>query len=628
MTGRTLCRLLCALLIGIGATANAVGGGIAEARKQRGAFTDEFMEAILADPKAPDDDGKNDPHAPVYAMAALYTGKDLSGGNERLRGAWERAAGADKKLTPKEASEVKWWMRGMLRVYYLFHDKSDFFPGRLEKDVQAKLEDIFFNYGCYKSTVKRADLKNIWHIQGSENHDMMDLSNAYLSLQAVQNLPAYKDRKLPDGHTPTDHVRAWEKYYAQYALERAKNGLFVEISPTYGKWFVGEFVNIYDFTADPTVKKRMEMLLHLMWADWSVDHLNGVRGGGKTRCYQGHYSQRGGGDSWDRMARVLFGMENWAWNSHGGLSTLALLTSRYELPDVVYEIALNKGDVEPFVYQSTRPARERGGPSGVYVMDPEGSGIVRYSYCTPESVMGCWMVDTTASYAAINSQNRWQGVVFATGPDARVFPQSVGLGNGKTYHQHVAVQHRNVMVVAHHPKAKQTGQMRVFFPREIREHLVEKDGWAIVKEGAAWLGVRPLGDQGYELRDLKQKKVTEASRQNSDGAWLWPKADRPPVVLVLSCEARHKTLDDFLAYLESHEHGVAAGKATYSFIDDLGEQTTLEVGGELPVPSINGKAVDLFPKKVFDSPYVDSLHGSGIVTIKKGDRTLALDFNQ
>jgi hypothetical protein len=88
--------------------------------------------------------------------------------------------------------------------------------------VQAKLQELFFLYGCGKSTVARANLKNIWHIQGSENHDTMDLSNAYLALQAVHELDAYKDRKLPDGHTPGEHVAAWATYYARYALERAK----------------------------------------------------------------------------------------------------------------------------------------------------------------------------------------------------------------------------------------------------------------------------------------------------------------------------------------------------------------------------------------------------------------------
>ena len=620
------CLLTLAMCVGSACGADD-DSAFAAARKRRQAFRDEFMEVILADPKPPKADVKSDAQAPVYALAALYTGKDISGGNQRMRDALDRLAGADKKMTPEEAGKAKWHMRGMHRVYYLFYDKSDFFPGRLEPDVQAKMEELFFNYGCYKSTVKRADIANIWHIQGSENHDMMDLSNAYLALQAVQNLDAYKDKKLPDGHTPAEHVRAWEKYYAQYALERAKNGLFVEISPTYGKWFMGELVNMYDFAKDPLVKKRMEMLLHLTWADWSIDQLNGVRGGGKTRCYQGNYSQRGGGDSWDRMARVLFSMENWAWNSTGGLSTLALLTSRYELPDVIYDIAF-KENFEPFVYQSIRPAKVLKSPRGVYVMDPKGGGILRYSYCTPESIMGSWMLDTRANYAAINTQNRWQGVIFATRPDARVFPQSVGLGNGKTYSQHVAVQHRNVMLVANHPKAKQTGQLRVFFPAEMRKRVVEKEGWAIVKEGAAWLGVRPLGDQGFDFRALQRKNVKEASRQNTDGFWLWPKADKPTVALVVSRESAHKSLDDFAAYLASHKYSVANGVATYTFVDDLGTEASLEVGGTLPVPKVNGQPVNLYPKKVFDSPYMNSVHGSGVVTIEKGGRKLVLDFNE
>ncbi|MDT8391026.1 MAG: hypothetical protein RRC34_11015 [Lentisphaeria bacterium] len=608
----------------------------AEARSQRRRFTDEFMEVILADPKPPAAAAKADPQAPVYAMAALYTEKDIPGGNQRMRDAWDRLAGPDKEMTPEEAAEAKWHMRGMLRVYYLFYDKSDVFPGRLEPDVQAKLEELFFKYGSYKSTVKRADLANVWHIQGSENHDMMDLSNAYLSLQAIQNIDAYKDKKLPDGHTPADHVAAWEKYYARYCLERAKNGLFVEISPTYGKWFMGEIVNMYEFARNPVVKKRMEMLLHLTWADWAVDQLNGVRGGGKTRCYQGGYSQRGGGDSWDRMGRVLFGMEPWHWNSYGGLSTLALLTSRYELPDVVMDIAFNKGDFEPFVYQSIRTAKVLKSPRERYVMDPKGGGILRYSYCAPESIMGSWMVDTRSNYAAINTQNRWQGVIFATGPDARVFPQSVGLGNRKTYEQHAAVQHRNVMVVKNHPNARQTGRMRVYFPGEFRDKLIEKDGWVIVREGEAWLGVRVLDgkadsiEKNYEFRgpDKSKEQMKEASRHDSDCLWLWAKAGNPPVAFVTSRVGIHATLDDFLAYLKSHEYGITEGQAFYSFVDDLGSETRLEVGGKLPVPTINGKPVNLYPRKAFGSPYLSADHGSGIVTIQKGKRKLTLDFNK
>ncbi len=514
----------------------------APARERRRAFGDTLMARVLADANS---------HPLVYALAGLYTGRGVAEANNRIRAAWAEAAGPKGKMTAALAGDqkVKWCMRGWLRIYYLFHDKSTFYPGRLEGDVQAKLEEMFFLYGSHKSTVKRSDLRHIWFIQGSENHDMMDLSNAYLALQAVQHLAAYKDRKLPDGHIPSEHVKAWEAYYARYALERARNGLFVEISPTYGKWFVGEIVNMFEFAEDPTVKNRMEMLLHLMWADWSIDQLGGVRGGGKTRCYQGKYSQSGGMDSWDALGRGLTGMEGWYETNHGILSHMALVTSRYELPDVVLDIALNREDTWPFVYRSARPAKLAAKPSDApkgtgYWMDGGGGRMLRYSYWTPDYVMGSWMLDSRLDYAAINTQNRWQGVIFPTGKNARVYPQSVGQGNGKTYNQHVAVQHRNVMVVAHHPRAKQTGQMRVYFPKALRERIVEKDGWVVVKEGNAWLGVKVLS---------AKRNATERNYRFEDGGkngfWLWPNDDKPPVVFVVSRVGEHKTLDDFLAYL-------------------------------------------------------------------------------
>jgi hypothetical protein len=595
--------------------------GVSHAREQRRAFRDDHMKQVLSEPVK---------HPVVYALAALYTGKDQKGGNKQLRDELAKIAGIDKKFSPTESgdSKVKWCMRGWLRVYYLFSDKSRFFPGRLEKDVQASLEEMFFNYGAYKSTVERASLRNIWHIHESENHDLMDFSNAYLALQAVKNLDAYKDRKLPDKHTPGEHVAAWHKYYAQYCLERAKNGLFIEISPSYGKWFVGEFVNMFQFSEDPLVRRRMEMLLHLMWADWSVDQLNGIRGGGKTRCYQGSYSQSGAGDSWDRMAGVLFGIEPSDGNSHGDLSTLALQTSPYQLPEVVLDIALNKGSFEPFIYQSTRPGKVLKSPKGIYVMDPKAGGILRYSYSAPEAVMGSWMLDTRTEYAAIHKQNRWQGVIFPTGRDVRVFPQSEGTGNGKTYQQHIAVQHRNVMLVTNHPKAEQTAGLRVFIAERLHKGLKEQDGWAIVKEGNAWLGVRPLDAGGYDLKALEQKKVEEASRQNLAGTWLWPKSKDATVVLVLSREAKHKTFAEFLSHLKSHKFASNKGVAEYTFTDDLGAEVKLELGKSLNIPLVDGKPVNLNPQKVFDSPYLSSDHGSGIVTIQKGEQKKVLNFNQ
>jgi hypothetical protein len=168
----------------------------------------------------------------------------------------------------------------------------------------------------------------------------------------------------------------------------------------------------------------------------------------------------------------------------------------------------------------------------------------------------------------------------------------------------------------------------VFIPERLRKGLEEHDGWAIIQEGKAWLGIRPLSNDGYDIKVVEKKQVKESTRQNTDGSWLWPKAKDPTVVLVLSREAKHKTLADFLTYLASHAFGINKGVAQYTFADDLGAKVQLDLGKALNVPRMNGKPINLYPKKVFDSPYLHSDHGSGVVTITKDGETLVLDFHR
>ena len=172
-------------------------------------------------------------------------------------------------------------MRLWVRIYYLFNRRDGQLPGRLEPETERLFHELFWNYAWSKSTVDRAGLRYVWFIQGSENHDLMDLSNAFLALQAIQNLPTYKHRPLRDGNTPADHVQAWTKYYQAYADERVARGLLVECaSSIYGKYAVPELFNMADFANDAVLRRKMTMLLDVLWADWAVEQLGGIRGGG------------------------------------------------------------------------------------------------------------------------------------------------------------------------------------------------------------------------------------------------------------------------------------------------------------------------------------------------------------
>jgi hypothetical protein len=46
------------------------------------------------------------------------------------------------------------------------------------------------------------------------------------------------------------------------------------------------------------------------------------------------------------------------------------------------------------------------------------------------------------------------------------------------------------------------------------------------------------------------------------------------------------------------------------------------------VPRIDGVPVNYAPSKVYDSPFIQGDFGKGVVTLRKGERRLVLDFNQ
>ena len=83
---------------------------------------------------------------------------------------------------------------------------------------------------------------------------------------------------------------------------------------------------------------------------------------------------------------------------------------------------LGKGSYE---YISRRPgAGPFGANGGVQHLDITKS-VLDYSYTTPDYVMGTAELNPAGSYIGPSCQNRWQGIIFNTGPTDRVYPQPV-----------------------------------------------------------------------------------------------------------------------------------------------------------------------------------------------------------
>lgn len=199
-------------------------------RRVHGENANKLFESVLQSPQIPPLQG---------GFAHLWLNRDLKEGNRMIRDAHQaiiaNEGGTDVMTAEIASSEhVKWQMRTWNRIYQLFSDRSESHPGRLDKETQAMIEEMFWLYVSKMSRFERAAPQHVMAIHGSENHEMMHYSNALLALQAIKDLPAYKDRKLPDGRSAQEHYAAWNAYYKLYCVERAKRGLLIEIFSGYG----------------------------------------------------------------------------------------------------------------------------------------------------------------------------------------------------------------------------------------------------------------------------------------------------------------------------------------------------------------------------------------------------------
>jgi hypothetical protein len=267
-----------------------------------------------------------------------------------------------------------------------------------------------------------------------------------------------------------------------------------------------------------------------------------------------------------------------------------------------------------------------------YVMDANDTRAVRYTYCTPDYILGSWWVDpnlgvsvvvkpgsqhaTDTPYAAIHAQNRWQGIIFGTDPNARIYPQCMTKHRDKndsirsvSNHQHVAVQYKNLMLVQANRHRTDIEAMRIYFADGIRERTTEHDGWIIAREGGAFVA----------CKGLNPESGTTCSGQWGHNNYFSLDNWQAPVLTVAGRVARFATREEFEGYLASIRIQVRDNWLEVSFRDPDSQFVRVDFDlAQRRLPEIDGRPIELNPTKVYDSPYMQSVFGSGVVTIRNG----------
>ena len=605
----------------------------AEPLATQDARRDTMLHAMVAQPYPSEGAWR----AANFCLAAYWLNENTTDADAEivklLRAAKAAATGNGRAAGPREESELPgagmthWHAYLFERVFFLFHSRSRHFPGRMSATAESALCELLWLWAepLYHAEIARAD--RVWDIWGSENHQLMMWTSLWGAAQIFAEHADYYDRRFADGSTPAQALDAFESWFKRYARERASKGLLVECaSPTYAKYSTNCWYNLADFSRDAELRSLVAMLLDVYWADWALEQRDGIRGGSRHRNYPGDASWRSGASAQAAWFHFGIGMPK---SKHPGVICAA--TTFWRPDPVVTELFDTADRLGEFVYRSRRPGLLRADAlnaaglvddpghifgKGVYRLAPDGGDLLRYTYRTPDFVMGTSMLPALRreQWSAISSQNRWEGVIFAGHPTARIFPQPPPPKRGSLYNAQWSVQTLGSLIVQRLKDTNARGQRIWFDPSLPRE---ERDGWVFAQAPRAFAAVRILTGSG----DWQpEPEMPNAVRQ----PWLSLRDEFSPVIIEVARRDSVPDMETFQTRILGADIQVTEHRVNYTSPFSK-RRLTLFTDYSQP-PQADGEPVEFTPAFVYDSPYLRADFGSGIVSIQTTNQRLTLDF--
>jgi len=636
----------------------------------------------------------------VRAFAKMYLNEDLQEADRLLRQALE-----------EKPSQNPW---GLLetpifcRFYYFFSSRSGKFPGRMTPETESLLLETLWNATAVKNDIHCAR-QSTWWLDGSENHDLNAKVVNLVTSRIFMNEPDYKDRIYPnlgfgggyryfgwdqgyywgpgvdpasrygggraslsDGkdYTAKDHYKAWLAFMKEYFRERAQRGFFLEHgSHTYTKHTLN-FVDLaYQYSGDDELKRITGDFLDLYWADWAQTSIAGLRGGPKTR----HHGTVIGSPE-PLIAFHLGGVANagtwWYWN----------LINDYQLPPVLWKMALDRQGLGTFVYRSRGIGEEENtwprppGTERTLTVDTD-SRFLKYTYVTPDYTLGTQMDHPAAVHSHLSFSGRWHGMTFAQQTDACIAPVALNSDAKSGYDTEITLrsaQHKNTLILqqmrswlAVHPDwfpgigddspvgNRYRRNLAIYVGKD-HDRVQEKDGWIFVQNGAAYAAIRVVqwdeaawrsadgprqaAEQKRDLRfvpeaDIPVPLLTASYRWSEDRTMAELLNPFSPVILETGRAADYPSLDDFIRAVLSNP--IALYKTVIPGLNvlvytgcgqDSPEMVFNASTGE--IPTVGGQHINYSHSKTFDSPYLKSEYKSGKVRIEYDGERLDLNFTK
>ena len=489
-----------------------------------------------------------------------------------------------------------------------------------------------------KNKIRRAYRQRTMYRGDTENHWVMYYTGLYLASQTWPN----EDRsQWFNGKSSTENFGEAEGWLGGWMKTTSTIGQGEFDSPTYFTVFLTPMLTLAEYAKDPVMKRKAQMMVDLLLADYAVDHLEGNYCGGHARDYPedivNPLSAPAALWAWlyfGEPKTELWGETRYHPRYRGGWETTVGAVSSYRLPDVIYRIATDRS--KPYVETETKRVRNI-----IRFVQEKNPPVYKYMYMTGSYALGSlqggilqpiqqhtWDV-TYVSEKANNTIFTLHP--FYSGKElAMFFPEEQKFLSDDVNRYHLVYtdpnkwnssspyeqtfQHKNTIIVLYNiDKTAKQSHIDGFFPKTLDERKEDASGWIFCRAGSVYVAFFPLRpcewieekvNWRWRSNILKNGVVTEVGSLVEDGSFG---------------EFQKRIVKSKPALTEDDR------TLTVRYRTRGGDDMNFTYGGDR---QLNGAKIDFQAFKLFNGPFIQSELGSGVVRMFSRGQVRELDFNK
>jgi hypothetical protein len=513
------------------------------------------------------------------------------------------------------------WMYPMVLVHYVGAD-------RLPTDTLARMRDQWRTYTPYRGD--------------TENHWLLYYASLYLICQRYPDDPAVTWFNGRSAQENMDEALGYLDHWIDLTTRRGQ-GEFD--SPHYLPFYLTPLALLYAFAEVPEVRRRAQMMLDYVIADFAVDTLDGLYAGAFSRIYPEPTLERWRNGS-TSFAWLLFGtapfrpdavnvvLPRAGYRPHGTAAILAM--SGYTPPEVVRRIAADRST--PYLHRERKRTRHR-----IRYSPVRNAPVYKTTYMTPDYAIG----SIQGGLLQPIQQHTWE-VLWATDDPHEGFnvlftvhpyhaPRELGMyfpeepklltdaviqhekntydkpdkwTGGSPYEQ--VVQHEDAVIVLYDiPAGTSYEHVSGYFSRTLTELFEDESGWILARGGETWIAYHPLAPYTWRDEPGGDRRLHSPHRQN--GA----------VVQVAPAHA-YPTRDAFCEAVRALPLETATQPTpTVRFTTLRGTPLAITYGA---TPRIDGTPLDYENWPLFGGQFLQAAPGSKRLTLRHGALRRTLDF--